>query len=288
MTTPLANFSSLLEIAFGLSALSGFVQSKLVHRLEEYDAEIAELRTSYKEEKDDEIYNAIEDVRNRLSKGLHLTSDVIQVAILTLACTAITLLFVSAILPDFGYTDWLSILIVGAMIGVPILATAVFSLVLDVRHTRAIDALRSLMFDLEKKGLHIDGSISLSRFGKLFGIQIGSRGGGFVNWLVRKLAGYKTITIDFEEPDIERLNKMRRMTGQNTEEIIASSIGLVSSLIDNRDGFMIIKREDGWIKKVPVEKFLSMSGEGELDQFIESLPWEEPETDKTDPDETLD
>lgn len=59
------------------------------------------------------------------------------------------------------------------------------------------------------------------------------------------------------------------------------------SLDDNQDGFISIKREDGWVKKVPVEKILSATGEGGLDEFIETLPWVEPEP-KDEPSATPD
>jgi len=239
---PISNFSSLLEIAFGMNAVSGVIQVRVKDDYALLKKHLSSAASEYCDESEGESSSArdlLSKVSRRFNKRLGGASKACSALVIVFCIISLFLLLLSSLDPSYSIGNMATVTIVSLLIAGPILILAIFIVLSKANAINAINQVQLICFELESSGLHPSGLISVKRLGEKVGIRMPSHDKGVLDRLAAWLAGERQIKVNMSEitPAAAELLKAegKEFTEENVYEGLSKSMGFL---------FMLYKREN--------------------------------------------
>ncbi|MCP9836391.1 hypothetical protein KBY84_02640 [Cyanobium sp. N.Huapi 1H5] len=287
--SPISNFSSLLEIAFGMNAVSGVIQVRVKDDYALLRQHLSSAASEYCDESEGEstsVRDLLTKVSRRFSKRLEGASQACSALVIAFCIISLFLLLLSSLNPSCSIGNMATATIVSLLITGPILILAIFIVLSKANAINAINQVQRICFELESSCLHPSGVISMKRIGERVGISMPSHDKGVLDRLAAWLAGVRTIKVNMSEiePEVANLLKTegKEFTEENAYEGVSKAMGFLFLLYEKEKrspGSMLRFSGNGKDIDIPISKIIDGIAHGKDPAEILSL--DNPESDES-------
>lgn len=263
---PISSFSSLLEIAFGMNAVSGVIQERVKDDYALFKKHLSSAASEYCDESGGHssfARDSLNIVSRSFTKRLGKISKACSAIVITFCIAALLLLLTSSLYPSYSIGNIAIIIIVSSLITGPILVLAVSIVLSKASAISAQYQIKRICLDLESNGCHPSGVISMQRIGENIGISMPSDNNGVLHHLAAWLAGERSIKLNMSEiePELATLLQAegKDFTEKNAYEEISKSMGFLLMLYEKEKrspGSTLSISRNGEVKIIPIREIL--------------------------------